>query len=142
MPSIEEIEARRAARKAAADEERRAQAAKDLEAVDAMEVASGEEIRTLAVPQYRKGLPALVGVRAPEEAYYKRFAQMLRRSADNREAHAQAQDMLADHCWCYPPADAKDERAAMLKAFPALLVSIFLESIKLIDAKAEDEKKG
>lgn len=140
--SAEEIEERRAARKAAAEEERKTQRAKDLEAIDAMEVATGDDVATLSVPVYRKGLPALIGVKAPGDLHYKRFAQMIRRAGDNVEARANAQELLAESCWCYPTAEDKETRTAMVKAFPGLLVSVAIKAAELAELKADDEKKG
>src|SRR5687768_8755928 len=120
MPDVTEIENRRAERKAAAAKAREEQYAKDLEAIDALEVESGEELATLKVATYKPGLPTLVGVKAPSEAYYKRFAQMIRKAGQNLEARAHAQDLLADSCWAYPT-DA-DTRKAMREAFPGVLV--------------------
>lgn len=138
MPDVTEIEARRAERKAAAAKAREEQYAKDLEAIDAMEVETGEDISTLNVKNHKPGLPTLVGVKPPSEAYYKRFAQMIRKAGQNLEARAHAQDLLAESCWVYP-AEA-DTRKAMREAFPGVLVSIAVKAAELAELKGEDEK--
>lgn len=140
MPDVTEIESRRAARKAAAAQAREEQYAKDLEAIDALEVESGEDIATLKVSQFKPGLPSLVGVKAPTEAYYKRFAQMIRKSGQNLEARAHAQDMLAESCWAYP--NDADQRKAMKEAFPGVLVSIAVKAAELAELNADEEGKG
>lgn len=140
MPDVTEIENRRAERKAAAAKAREEQYAKDLEAIDAMEIESGEELATLKVANYKPGLPSLVGVKAPSEAYYKRFAQMIRKSGQNLEARAHAQDLLADSCWVYPKDD--DQRKAMKEAFPGVLVSIAVKAAELAELNADEEGKG
>jgi hypothetical protein len=140
MPDVTEIESRRAQRKAAAEEARKEQYAKDLEAIDALEVESGDEITTLKVASYKAGLPTLVGIKAPSETYYKRYAQMIRRAGQNLEKAAEAQEMLAESCWVYP-AD-KQARKAMREAFPAVLMSIVVKVNELVELKSEEEGKG
>ncbi len=140
MPDITEIEARRAERKAAAAKAREEQYAKDLEAIDALEVESGEEITTLKVNAHKPGLPTLVGVKAPNETYYKRFAQMVRKAGQNLEARAHAQDLLAESCWAWP--SEADTRKAMREAYPGVLVSIAVKAAELAELAADEEGKG
>ncbi len=140
MPDITEIEARRAERKAASQKARDEQYAKDLEAIDALEVETGDELTTLNVNSFKPGLPSLVGVKPPSEAYYKRFAQMIRKSGQNLEARAHAQDLLAESCWAYPK--DPETRKAMREAFPGVLVSIAVKAAELAELKAEDEGKS
>lgn len=140
MPDVTEIEARRAERKSAAEAARKEQYAKDLEAIDDLEVKSGDEITTLKVASFKAGLPTLVGIKAPSEQYYKRYAQMIRRAGQNLEKAAEAQEMLADSCWVYP--DDKQVRKEMREAFPAVLMSIVVKVNELVELKSEDEKNG
>lgn len=140
MPDVTEIEARRAARKAEAQKAREEQYAKDLEAVDAIEVESGDDLSTLKVASYKAGLPTLVAVKPPSEAYYKRFAQMIRKAGQNLEARAAAQDLLAESCWVYP--QDPETRKAMKEAFPGVLVSIAVKASELAELNAEEEGKS
>lgn len=140
MATVEEIEARRAARKAQTEQAKAEQYAKDLEAIDALEVESGEEIATLTVNGYKAGLPVLVGVKAPSALQYKRFADQIRNAKENLNKRAQAQDLLAESCWVYP--SDKDARKAMLEAFPGVLVSIAVEVAKLAELRSAEEGKG
>jgi hypothetical protein len=140
MPDVTEIETRRAERKAAAQKARAEQYAKDIEAIDDLEVKSGDDIATLNVNSYKPGLPTLVGVKAPSDVYYKRFAQMVRKAGNNLEARAAAQDLLAESCWVYPT-DA-DARKAMKESFPGVLVSIAVKAAELAELNAEEEGKG
>ncbi len=137
---IAEIEQRRTARRDKAGEARAEQYARDLEAIDAIEVEKDEELSVLHVAGYRAGLPVVVGVRAPSQQYYKRFASQIRRAKDNLEERAKAQDMLADVCWAYP-AD-EPTRKAMLEAFPGTLVSVAVEAAKLAELRSAEEGKG
>src|SRR4051812_18130236 len=102
MSKVEEIEARRAQRKADAEKGRAAQYEKDLEAVDALETEHGYVLDiSLRVANFAPGVPSLVGVRAPSELEYKRFFQSINR-AGNADAKMQAHEQLAKTCWAYP----------------------------------------
>lgn len=140
MSTVAEIEARRAARRAVSDAARDEQEAKDLEAIDALEVASAENLGTMRVNGYVPGQPVRVAFRAPSEAYYKRFCQQVRKAGPNLEARGAAQDMLAQVCWVYP-AKPEDQKA-MVAAFPGTLVSIAIEVAKLAELNRDEEGKG
>jgi hypothetical protein len=140
MPDVTEIEARRAERKAATQKAREEQYAKDIEAIDALEIESGEDLETLKVNSFKPGLPTLVGVKAPTADYYKRFAQMIRKAGQNLEARAHAQDLLAESCWKYPT--DPETRKAMKEAFPGVLVSIAVKAAELAELNSEAEGKS
>ncbi len=140
MSKIEEIEARRAARRAATDEKRTEQEEKDLEAIEALEVKNDEPLKTMSAAGFVPGLPVRVGFKAPSAEYYKRFCQQVRRAGSNLEARGSAQDLLGASCWVYP--EDKATRDSMLAAFPGILVSVALEATKLAELTAEDEGKG
>lgn len=145
MPSkLEEIEARRAARRAASDEKRSEQEATDLEAIEALEIQTGEELHTMSPSggRFVPGVPVRIAFKAPSGDYYKRFCQQARKAGGNLEARGAAQDMLADVCWVYPPKDDAERRKAVLAAYPGVLVSIAIEAAKLAEFKADEEGKG
>jgi len=139
MASIEEIQARRAARKAAHEAARVAQAERDLEALDALEVEHGDgRVAQLDLPSYVDGLPTTVLVRIPSGIEYKRFRDQVRRAKSQVDVGA-AQDLLASVCVVYPDA-ATYERVR--EAFPGTHDSAAIAAIKLADAQRRDEGKG
>lgn len=142
-PKVEEIEARRAARKAGHAAAREEQYAIDLEALDALEVEHGDDsVARLDVERYVKGHPTFVVLRAPRHDEYKRFCDLVARASDkgSTDARRDAQDMLAHSVWVYPK--ESDARKAMLKDFPGILLSIVLRAVKLVEAQATTEGKG
>jgi len=137
---IAEIEARRNARKAALSSDREEQFAKDLEALDALEVEHGDGVvARLDVDHFVKGHPTFVVVRAPTGIQYKRFADMVTRAGEQATKRREATDMLAQSCWLYPD---EAQRKEMLEHFPGLLPAISLRAMQLAEAKAADEGKG
>jgi hypothetical protein len=142
MATVEELEAKRAARKADADKARSEQYAKDLAAVDALECEHADwgmlDI-SLRVTNFVPGVPSLVGVRAPKELEYKRFFQQINR-AGNADAKMAAHEQLAKTCWVYPPEDA--QRKAMCEANPGLIAGVGNLAIKLAELKSDEEGKG
>ncbi len=140
MSKVEEIEARRAERKAAAEKARAEQYERDLEAVDELEAKSGSELNiSLRVTNFVPGVPCLVGVRAPSELEYKRFFQSVNR-AGNADAKMAAFEQLAKTCWAYP--DNEDSRKAMLGANPGLLANVGNLATKLAELQSDAEGKG
>lgn len=142
MPTVEEIEAKRAARKAETERLRAEQYAKDLEAVDALECENpgwGMLDISLRVTNLVPGIPSLAAVRSPKELEYKRFFQQINR-AGNADAKMAAHEQLAKACWVYP-ADAA-ERQAMCESNPGLLAGVGNLAIKLAEMQSADEGKG
>ena len=138
-----EIEARRAARKAALEQARSAQEVLDLEAFDALEVEHGDgNVAQLELDRFVEGFPTFVVVRAPSSMQYKRFTDQVRKSVEknNMTARGQAQELLGQSCWVYPAAG--EEQKKMLDQFPGLLVSLAVKAAKLVEASAADEGKG
>ena len=137
---LEEIEERRAKRKAKAQEARAEQEAIDLEAIDKIEVEKGLDLKTLRLNITGTGLPVLVAIKAPDETYYKRFKQRVRRADGNAEKRGDAQEELAASCWVYP--DDEQVRKSVTSAAPGTLMSIFVEAIKLAELASEAEGKA
>ena len=137
--SVAEIEARRAARKAALAAQRDEQYAKDLEALDGLEVKHGDGgVTSVETPSYSAGLPTMAVVRAPSKSEYDRFRDQIVRSKGG-PAQIQAQDMLADVCVAYPD---KETYKRMREAFPGIHVSVSVAAVKLADGKIAEEGKG
>ena len=140
MGKLEEIEARRAARKAAAADAKAAQYALDMEAIDALEIEHVDDfVAAMKTPGHKPGLPVVCAVKAPSEAYYKRFCQMVRKAGNNLEARGAALDLLAESCWAYP--DDAETKKALMSAFPGLLSSIGVKATELVELKAAEEGK-
>lgn len=140
MSKVEEIEERRAQRKAAAEKARAEQYEKDLEAIDDLEVKNGYELNiSLRVSNFVAGAPSLVGVRAPSELEYKRFFQSINR-AGNADAKMAAHEQLAKTCWVYPEDEAA--RKTMCGANPGLLAGVGNLANKLAEMQSEEMGKG
>lgn len=138
--SIEEIEQRRAERKAAAARAREEQYALDLAALDALEIEHGDgAVSALEAPSYAAGLPTLAIVKCPAAEYFKRFRDRARRAKGQPDAIGAATDELALSCIVYPAADVY---ANMCSRFPGLHDSAGARAIELAQAKSEDAKKG
>ena len=141
MSKVEEIEARRAARKAESSKARDAQYEKDLEAFEALEIEHGDGcVARLSVRGFVPGLPTFAVVKSPGgTSFYKRYTDMVRRAQKNTQAIGAAQDMLADSCLVYPADEAT--RAAMFDAFPGLRITAAIRALKFVELEEEEEKK-
>jgi len=138
--TVEEIEERRAQRKAASNKARAEQYAVDLAAVDELETKNGYELNiSLRVSNFVPGAPSLVGVRTPSALEYKRFSQQLDR-AGNADGKMQSHEQLAKACWVYPEDD--DARKAMANANPGLLAGVGNVAVKLAEMETVEEGKG
>lgn len=138
--SIEEIEKRRAERRAAHDQARTDQIAADLGAIDALEAADGVPLHTMTANGFKPGVPVKIAFRAPTPVQYKRYCDMVGRADKDPAARLRAQTMLAESCLVYPPEG--EPRKAMIEALPGLLVSLSIEAAKVAELRAEDEGKG
>ena len=143
MATIEEIEQRRAARRATHDSARLEQERADLEAIDALEESLGEPLHTMTANGFKPGVSVKIAFRTPSAVEYKRYLGMAGRaiSANNSDARTKAQELLAVACWVYPAPDS-DARKTMLEAFPGVLVSLSIEAAKVAEMRAEEEGKG
>jgi hypothetical protein len=135
----EEFEARRAAKKEAAEKARAAQLPIDRENIAELEDEHGYELDiSLSVRHVVAGHPVLLGVRAPNEGEYKRLIQSINR-AGNADAKLAAIEQLARTCWAYPADDAS--RKAIMAANPALLAQVGTLANKLAELRSADEGK-
>lgn len=135
------IDAARAERRAAHSDRRKKQLIIDRAALLSLEDEHGfDNVSALSMSRYVDGLPALVVVRAPTSAEYKRYVQMVRRAKqEDNEGRAKAQELLAESCWIYPP---REQQPAVREAFPGVLPSIVLEVTKMAELQNEAEGKG
>ena len=141
MATLEEIEQRRAARRAKNDDDRKAQEALDLEAIDALEAADGMPLHTMTANGYKPGVAVKIAFRAPSAIEYKRYKDLVNRAGKDRpDERVKAQEQLAACCMVYPAADTA-ERKALLDAFAGVLISLSIEAAKVAEARSEDEGK-
>lgn len=141
MATIEELEARRAARKSATETAKLEQYAKDLEALDKLEEEHGESAFTVMhVPAFTPGLPTLIVIKSPAgTGYFKRFQDQVGAAKGHKPAEMAAQEMLARACLAYP-SDPETVKA-MTSAYPNLLNAAAKAVVDLATVEAEDAKK-
>jgi hypothetical protein len=134
--TLEEIEARRAERKARLEEERNAQRALDLEAIDALEVEHGDNsVAVIDVP-YTQGLPTCAAVRCPKPSELKRYQARLK---EQKPDTAKAAEEIGAVAQIYPPVG--DDRDGLHAARPGLLVQLGVAALGLSTGKAQSEGK-
>lgn len=134
--SVETVEERRAARKAKVEADRAAMYARDLEAVDAIEVELGDvNVATLEVSG---GPVALVAVRCPTAAEVKRFQSRMK--GDKPDAAAAVEE-IGRSCAAYP-ARGTDQLESLIGMRPGLLVLMGAEALKLSGVKAAAAGNG
>lgn len=141
MATIDEIQARREARKAARAKQHEEQFAVDLEALDKLEELHGDQALAqvkIDPGRWEPGLPTLVVVRVPESAFA-RFRTMIRKAKNNGEAGGQASDMLGDVSVAYPDADTY---RAMRAKYEGLHDKVAIAAVSLAEGKTAEEGKG
>lgn len=141
--SIDEIQARRAARRQAlVHAPKKAQEARDLAAIDALEVELGLCLYTLDANGYVDGVSVKMAFRPATSVEYRRYVDLVTRANDKNRAveTRKAQDQLARACIVYPPQG--EERDKFIDAFPGALVSIGIEVAKIAELAADEEGKG
>jgi broad-specificity NMP kinase len=140
--SIEEIEARRAARKEGIAKARREQYEKDIVEVDKLEVEHGDDrVSVLETSSFVAGLPTVVVVKTPQDEYFRRYRQKARRARKQNGnvdtvAMGDAADELAECCVVYP--DDKEVYTRMKKEWPSIHDNAIKEAIRLGEAKEKD----
>lgn len=112
----------------------------DLEAREAIEDETGHIVAAVKVP-FKKGFPTRAFVRTPTRVEYKRYTDGIYSAAkkENPRSTREAQELLAGAVWVYPK--AKEEREAMLDAFPGLLSTIITAAAKLAEGRSDEEGK-
>lgn len=134
--SVEEIEARRAKRKAEAAKLRAEQYEKDLIEVDKLEEQYGDgRVGVLQTSSYVPGLPTLVVVRTPSSSVFNRFRQMVRKAGQKTSEIGAAKDLMSSSCIAYPD-EAIYER--MKEEWPSLHDNVGVEAIRLGEAEGKD----
>ena len=134
----EAAERRRAERKKRVLDSHAEKRARDIIAIDKLEEEADESYSLLEVEPGKSSF-ALVAVRTPTSAIYKRFQAQVERAKDNADRRKEASDLLARSCVAYPPADGL---AALEREAPGALNAIGVRAVELATLKTEAEKKG
>jgi hypothetical protein len=140
MPTIEEIQKKRADRKAALADQELAQRALDLEAVDALEVQHGDSNIDVVDVAYTPGLPTCFAVRVPTDPEMRRYKSRLKGIANSKDVDAiAAAEELGESCLVYPAADVREQ----MKAARSGALSICgTAALKLCQGRLSSEGKG
>jgi hypothetical protein len=140
MRTIQEIEKARAERKAALAAQREEQYAKDLDALDALEVKHGDDnVRRVDLNAWAPGLPTFVVVRMPTGIEFKRFQDMAKPRPDGKPGDPiKASHLLADVCVVYPEAE---DYSRVREACPGAHIVAGTTAADMSAAKASEEGK-
>jgi hypothetical protein len=140
MATLQEVEARRAARKAQNQVEYETQRALDIEALDALEEEYGDSsVKALDVP-HTHGLPTLIVARCALPVELQRYRDTVKPSADGRKTpdYVKAGEQLASRCRVYPD---KDTYAKMCEARPGIHLQLGVAALELATAREQAEGK-
>lgn len=141
---LQVVQERRAARQADLKAQEDAQRAKDLEAVDALEVEHGDSCVAFVTVQYQPGLPTGAAVRAPHPAEVKRYRDLVRPKPGRggQMVHPDPcgpAEQIADACRLYPDAETYVQLTELRSG---LRVSLGLAALDLVAGREEAEGKG
>lgn len=136
MTSLQDIEARREARKAQLESAKNEQIAIDLEAIDALEVEHGDSNIAIVEVPFTSGLPVMCAVRTPKPVELKRYRDRLRK---NKDQQLEAAQELAAVTWVYP--SDKDVQKQVLEARPGIDGQLGVTALQLALGKTEDDAK-
>lgn len=142
MATVEEIQARRDARKATRAKARDEQRAKDLEALDALEEEHGDglvkEIE-LADDMFFDGLPTMAVVRCPTGPENTRYEVQCKNAKANVEKLVEAGHTLGKACLVYP---SKEVYAQLLEKVSTFHTRVSKVAVLLGQGGKEREGKG
>lgn len=139
MSRIEEIEARRAARREAEEKAKAAQYESDLEELEKAEAAYGCSSVAFLKVDFVPGLPTMVVIRRPDAEYVKRFNQKAMAASGKPHLGGAAIEELADSCVVYPKPDVYQK---MCETFGSLKLSVGARAVKMNEAHAVEAGKG
>ena len=145
--SIEEIEARRAARRAEHDKAHAEQYAKDFEALDKLEEEHGyERVLSVTLKGWRSGEGAatMIVVRVPRarEAIFKRFQQQVNSNKAGAKQKVEAAELLGSSCLLYPSkTDDPECHEATMDLAPGVLGHAAALIVEAVQGEAEEEGK-
>ena len=139
MSKIDEIEARRAQRKAQARAIVEEQRVRDIEALDSLEVEHGDHnVAAVELSYPVPGAPTLCVVRCPKPTELKRWQDRVKPRKGKDPDNARAIEELAGPCTLYPDADTLK---ALLTERYGLKAQLGLAALRLHDAQVEEQGK-
>ena len=137
---LDEIQARRAQRKAQARLLIEEQRAADYEAVDALECEHGDHnVTVVEVEHPLPGLPTLFALRCPRPSEVKRWQSRMKKGKNGSEPDGiAAAEEIATPCILYPDKDVAEE---IFRARYALKLQLGQAALKIHDANIEAQGK-
>lgn len=138
---LEQLEAKKAARRDEQAKKARAQLAIDEEAIQALELAGehGDDLIRVDVNNYVEGLPVRVAARYPKPAEFKRYQDQLARAHSSKAGDKVAPgNTLAAACRVYPDAETY---AQLCEKRAAVHISLANAINDAASGRSEDEKK-
>lgn len=140
LSKIEEIQARRDAKREALEKQKEDQRAIDLEALEALEDEHGiNNIVWIDLP-YTPGLVSLVAAKCPTPAYMKRYRDMCKTKNEKSADYIGAAEMLAAVCRVYPI--EQEDYKKIVDARPGVHVQLGVAAMKLGSGREQDESKS
>lgn len=144
MPTIEEIQERRRARKAELNTQRLAQYAVDLEQLDELELEHGDGNLVIhhisddeGVPtRYIPGCTTIAIFRLPKRMEMKRYQDMCRKEKSDKVAAA---NMVATACRLYPDKDGYNH---LLEVYPGIHTTAAIGVLNAASGVADEEGKS
>lgn len=139
MPTIEETEERRAARKAEHQKRRDAQYAIDLEALDMLEVEHGDDLVVrVDTDRYAEGQPTMVVLRLPTAPERKRYEAMVKGKGKKEGDPLGAAALVADSCRLYPEKEVFED---LCETFTGLKLNCGVQAVKAAQGQVHEEGK-
>lgn len=139
--TLDEIQAQREAKRAAAKEAHNARKAIDLAAISELEDAHGvTNVAVYEVPFVSPDLPVLCAVRTPDDTEVKRYRATVKTQRDGSSGDSvKGSQDIGRVCLIYP-----DEKtfAELLKRRPGIDVPLGNEAVRLAMGRSESEGKG
>ena len=145
MSKIDEIRARRKARREDLEAQRDAQLVTDYEAIEGVEDELGPgNVSVVELNAWAPGLPVAYAVKLPSKAVYKRYQARIRptkrRGEDVPGDAVAAAEEVGSVCLVYPPEG--ELRDKLLEERPTALTQAGTEAISMLLGATEAEGKG
>ena len=140
MATVEEIELARAERRAALEEQRLAQHALDLEALNNLEIEHGESSLVRVKPKrFIPGQPTFVVLRLANPVEFKRYSDMVNGRGGAAGDTMAAAVALCDVCLLYP---SKDVFRGICQRVATMPIDCAVATLKAGEGVAIEEGKG